>query len=113
MPTTVSARPDNQSGAIEQAVEELSEIAMRDEIGRSQGASVADVVDPTSRWRNEAERSISPHPFVTPRFFVSDASAGPGCAGLSDGSSSDCTSFLPGCEKAPGVASNMRSSTAC
>jgi len=31
-------------------------LAMRDEIGRSQGASVADVVDPTSRRRNEAEK---------------------------------------------------------
>jgi len=29
---------------------------MRDEIGRSQGASAADVVDPTSRLRNEAEK---------------------------------------------------------
>ena len=50
---------------------------MRDEIGRSQGASVADVVDPTSRRRNEADRSISPHPSGTPRFFAPDASAGP------------------------------------
>ena len=50
---------------------------MRDEIGRSEGASVADVVDPTSRRRNEAERSFSPHPSGTPRFFTPDASGAP------------------------------------
>ena len=80
---------------------------MGDEIGRSEGAALADVVDPTSRRRNEAERSFSTHPSGTPRFFAPDASAD-----LSDGSTSDCTSFLPGCEKAPGVASHMSPSTA-
>jgi len=51
---------------------------MRDEIGRSEGASVADVVDPKSRRRNEAERSISPHPSGTSRFFTPDAERAPG-----------------------------------
>jgi len=62
---------------------------MRDEIGRSQGASVADVMDPTSRRRNEAER-------------VNFAA-----------SLWDTTLLRIRGEKAPGVASHMSSSTAC
>jgi len=67
---------------------------MRDEIARSQGASVADVVDPTSRRRNEADLSISAHPSGTPRFFAPDASAG-----LSDGSTSDKPASCPDAKK--------------